>query len=245
MCRFDRDFDEPLWPDGQRPERGADLSVSEVTINPAPRSFPDLPPGGITTAATPFRISTTPLLACGTNVAFVLQLVSTNQKTFREGFQLGSSSNGPGAPLNFGSTNIPLAIPDLGTVESSVTVAGVRLPLANVKVSVYITHTYDQDLRFSLVGPDGTEVLLSANHGQSGQNYGAGCDNMTVFSDDATTSIDAGLPPFLGTFAPEQPLAAFSGKTGSAVNGVWNLQVSDQIVENVGTLQCWSLESVR
>ena len=75
--------------------------VSEVTIDPEPRSFPDLPPGGITTAATPFRISTSPLLACATNVAFVLQLVSTNQKTFREGFQLGSLSDGPGAPLNF------------------------------------------------------------------------------------------------------------------------------------------------
>ena len=216
--------------------------VPEVTIDPAPRSFPDVPPGGSTTATTPFRISTSPLFVCGTDVDFVLQIVSTNQETLREDFQLGSRSKGVAAPLDFSSTNVPLPIPDLGTIESSLTVAGVRLPLAKVRVSVYIPHQYDQDLRFSLVGPDGTEVLLSANNGQSGQNYGAGCDNMTVFSDDATNSIDAGLPPFLGTFAPEQPLAAFFGKTGSAVNGVWKLRVSDQIVQDVGTLQCWSLE---
>ena len=216
--------------------------VPEVAIDPAPRSFPDLPPGGSTVTITPFHISTSPLLVCGTSVPFALQLVSSNQKPLREAFQLGSRSDGVGAPLDFGSTNVPLPIPDLGTVESSLTVSGVRLPLATVKVSVYITHPYDSDLRFSLVGPDGTEVLLSANNGQSGQNYGASCANMTVFSDDATTSIDAGLPPFLGTFAPEQPLAAFSGKTGSAVNGIWELRVSDQIVQDVGTLQCWSLE---
>jgi subtilisin-like proprotein convertase family protein len=216
--------------------------VPEVAIDPAPRSFPDLPPGGSTAAITPFHISTSPLLVCGTNVAFVLQVVSSNQKSLREAFELGSRSDGAGAPLDFGSTNVPLPIPDIGTVESSLTVAGVRLPLAKVKVSVYITHPYDQDLRFSLVGPDGTEVLLSSGIGQSGQNYGAGCDKMTVFSDDAANSIGAGLPPFLGTFAPEQPLAAFFGKTGSAVNGVWKLRVSDQIVQDVGTLQCWSLE---
>jgi subtilisin-like proprotein convertase family protein len=216
--------------------------VPEITIDPAPRSFADLPPGGAAAANIPFRISTSPLLVCGTNVAFVLQLVAINQKTFKEAFQVGSRADGAGTPLGFGSTNVPLPIPDLGTIESSLTVAGVRLPLANVKVSVYITHPYDSDLSFSLVGPDGTEVLLSSGNGQSGQNYGAGCAEMTVFSDDGANSIGAGLPPFLGTFAPEQPLAAFFGKTGSAVNGIWKLRVSDQIVQDVGTLQCWSLE---
>ena len=118
-----------------------------------------------------------------------------------------------GRHSGLGSTNVPFPIPDGGTIESTLTVAGVRLPLAKVRVSVYITHQYDQDLRFSLVGPDGTAVLLSANNGQSGQNYGTGCNSMTVFSNDASSSIDAGLPPFLGIFAPDQPLTML-GKSG-------------------------------
>jgi len=216
--------------------------VPEVTVDPAPRSFPDLPPGGTNAATTPFRISTSPLLICGTNVGFVLQLASTNQATLQQDFQLGSGYDGAGVPLDFSSTNVPLPIPDLGTVESSLTVAGVGLPLAHVKVSVHITHDYADDLRFSLVGPDGTAVLLSSTNRTVGADYGASCDSRTVFSDDATNSIDDGFPPFVGTFAPQEPLAAFYGKTGSAVNGVWMLRVSDQFKHDEGTLQCWSLE---
>ncbi len=215
--------------------------IQEVTCDPTPHSFPGLLPGETSTVNTPFRISTSPLLVCGTNVPLVLRLVTLDNRTFEETFQVNSQASGLAAPLHVDSANVPLAIPDLGTIESSVTVAGVRLPLGKVTVSVYITHQYDQDLRFSLVAPDGTEVLLSANNGQSGQNYGAGCNNMTVFSDDATVSIRAGLAPFLGAYVPEQPLAGFAGKIGNAVNGVWKLRVSDQNLGDVGTLQCWSL----
>src|SRR6185369_1472700 len=86
------------------------------------------------------------------------------------------------------------------------------------------------------------EVVLSANNGQSGQNYGAGCDQMTVFSDNASTTIEASGAPFVGTYKPQQPLSAFIGKNGAEVNGVWTLRVQDEAAPDSGALQCWSLE---
>ncbi len=138
----------------------------------------------------------------------------------------------------------PLAIPDVGSVDSHVLVSGQTAPLARVEVGVYITHTYDADLRISVAGPDGTTVLLSTNNGQFGQNYGTNCAAMTWFSDLASNSITVGVAPFVGVFEPQQPLAAFIGKSGAGLNGLWTLHVEDTGPQDVGTLQCWFLKLV-
>ena len=219
-------------------------TTPNVVVDPAPRSFPDLSPGETGACTAPFLITTTSDFSCGSKPTFVLHVVSSdsNHFDFDELFQLNTEIAGVGAPNTFTSTNVPQDIPDLGTADSGVLVQGMNLPLARVKVSLYITHTYDQDLRLSLISPDGTEVLLSSSNGQFGQNYGVDCDDTTTFSDDASNSIDSAYAPFLGTFIPEQPLASFNGKSGDAVNGVWLLRAEDQAAEDTGTIQCWSLE---
>jgi subtilisin-like proprotein convertase family protein len=115
--------------------------------------------------------------------------------------------------------------------------------LARVIVGIHITHSYDADLRISLLSPDGTEVILSDANGPGGQDYGTSCDALTFFSDSATNSIVDASAPFVGSFRPQQPLATFLGKTGNAVNGLWTLRVQDQSAGDTGTLQCWSLEA--
>ncbi|HEV2391597.1 MAG TPA: S8 family serine peptidase, partial [Verrucomicrobiae bacterium] len=215
-------------------------TTPEVLVDPAPRSLPALLSGGSATFTTPFRLSTTPSFISGTNAQFTLKLTLADQSTFLLPFQLSTLALGP--PVTASSTTTPTDIPDLGSISSPVSVSGFDGNVGQIKVSVYITHPYDSDLTMTLLGPDGTSVLLSANNGDSGQNYGAACTNATVFFDGATASVASASAPFVGTFQPQEALSVFQGKSGNAVNGLWQLQVEDQVQGDVGTLQCWQLE---
>ncbi|HEU0039311.1 MAG TPA: S8 family serine peptidase, partial [Verrucomicrobiae bacterium] len=213
-----------------------------VTVDPLPRSYPDLPPGSSGTNLTAFRISTSQLFNCGTNAHFLLQVGTSNQISFDFPFQLQPPVSGIGPPVTYTSSAVPVPIPDLGTAESRVLVTNMNLLLERVRVAVHLTHTFDYDLRLSLVSPDGTEVVLSSANGGDGEDYGTNCAAMTGFSDDAVTNITDGTAPFLGVFKPQEPLSAFHGKSGPAVNGLWRLRAQDQAANDSGMLQCWSLE---
>ncbi len=217
-------------------------STPHVFVDPVLRAFPDMAPGQSVTSTVPFHISTGPDFVCGSNAVFHLDVHTSILGALSQPFELSSRLAGYGATNSQAGTNVPLNIPDLGTIESGIQVSGISLPLARVRVGVYITHTYDQDLEISLIAPDNTEVVLSSNNGQSGHNYGTDCGGMTYFSDEATVAIGAAAAPFAGEFLPEQPLSMFQGKSGAAVNGCWKLRVADQAPQDTGTLQCWTLE---
>ncbi len=87
--------------------------------------------------------------------------------------------------------------------------------VANVEVSVNITHTYIGDLRVSLLSPSGTEVPLRSQAGGS-------ADNVIETYTPATT-------PTLGTLA------------GQSINGTWRLKVSDSVGQDVGKLNNWQV----
>jgi subtilisin-like proprotein convertase family protein len=217
-------------------------STPAVLADPVPTSFTDLAPGA--SASATFHISTTPQFTCGTNAQFNLQVTGSGNLSFSVPFQLNSIIP-LSPPTNFASTAGSVPIPDLGSVESLIPVSGITAPVGHVQVAVHITHTYDYDLRLTLISPAGTNIVLSSNNGPGGQNYGISCDdktNMTVFADTAALSIDSATPPFVGTFRPEQPLGALFGQMGSAVNGTWKLRVEDQVKGDTGTLDCWSLQ---
>ena len=118
------------------------------------------------------------------------------------------------------STAAPnLAIPDNNTtgITSTINVA-VTGTVADLRVRVGITHTYQGDLEVSLIGPDGTTVLL---HNRTG----AGTDNINTVYPDLT--------------APAQSLAAFAGK---AIAGAWKLKVRDLAAVDTGTLNTWEID---
>ena len=140
-------------------------------------------------------------------------------------------------------SNALVALQDPGTIESSLVVSGLAGPISNVTVSLHIAHTWDEDLRISLVGPDNTTVNLSTANGGSGDNYGTSCaaPSRTRFNDSAINYIVGSSAPFVGEFRPEQALAAFNGKTGAAANGTWRLRIQDTFFEETGSLMCWSL----
>src|SRR5438552_10059060 len=149
-----------------------------------------MPPGAFATNVLAFRISTAPDFLCGSilNLPLVLK---ADQGTTTNVIQIQSGTNGPLVRFNsFAPANIPDANPN-GT-NSSIVVSNLVGAIANVSVSLYVTHTYDAALKLELVAPDGTTAVLSANNGSSGDNYGFGCapdSSRTTFSDFATTPI--------------------------------------------------------
>ena len=213
-----------------------------VTILQATSAYPDIAAGSTATNATAYRIKTDPTLQAGSRIDLTLTL-SYSGRSDRAQFSLQVGRTGAPSRLD---NNTALPIPDFPgpAVESTVNVSGLAGPIANVSVSLYLTHTFVSDLTISLIAPDGTAVRLVAGRGDAGQDFGTACApdaNRTTFSDAAPSPVALAAAPFVGTFRPEQPLAAFNGKSGAAVNGDWKLHIQDLAPGDVGTLRCWSL----
>ena len=211
-----------------------------VMITQPASTYADVPSGGTRTNATPFQISVLSSFLCGNNINLTLTVTSASHGSFVVPvvLQTGEAS---AMATRFNNTN-SFSIPDMGSVESSNLISGFSGPVMKVAVSLYLTHTRDQDLtNISLIGPDGTTVMLSAANGGSGQNYGSGTNDAsrTTFDDAAATAITSGTAPFVGTFRPQSPLSAFIGNTN--VNGYWRLHMADGYSGSLGTLRTWSL----
>lgn len=222
------------------------VRVSLLTVTPgvtfaqANAGYPDMPVDTVATNQIAFRISTSPDFNCGIPIEITV-VVKSDQVTTSTRLTLPSGT--PGAPVRFNSSS-PIAIPDAGTVVSSVFVTNVNNALNKVAVSMFLTHPYDADLTVRLVSPEGITNTLVQNRGSNGDNFGIGCEPetfRTTFDDAASVGISDGLAPFVGSYRPEDALSVFFGKNGTNVNGLWRLLVSDNVSGETGTLQCWSL----
>jgi|GEM_PF-3599612 len=133
----------------------------------------------------------------------------------------------------FPSTDTPIAIPDGpgGTIMSVLNTAASGT-ISDLNVSIQVTHTFLADLEITLEH-DGVSVDLFFD------NCG-GDDNMDIIFDDDGLPLDCtGTGPIVGTFQPDNPLAAFNGTSAS---GVWTLTIVDDAGADTGTLDSWSLE---
>jgi len=135
--------------------------------------------------------------------------------------------------LCYPSSDTPKAIPDPGTVNSSINVPD-GLTIDDVNVTLDITHSWDEDLDVYLISPQGTPVELFTDVGGSGDNF-----TSTTLDDECATPISSGSAPFTGCYQPEGTLADFDGEDSA---GVWTLQLSDDFGADAGTLEAWSLE---
>lgn len=160
---------------------------------------------------------------------------------------IGSASTTLGAPVTdrYSSGDLAVPIPDAGQVDRTIAVPDAGT-ISDLKVRLRLDHTYDAELELSLIGPDGTTAVLSANNGGTGENYGTGpntCSGtVTTFDQSATMSIIDGTAPFAGSFRPEDALTRFVGKPA---NGTWTLRVADALAGDVGVLGCWELDITR
>ncbi len=140
----------------------------------------------------------------------------------------------PTAQATAAAADLPIAIPDLKTVTSSITVSGFDGLVSDVNVNLTLHHTFDSDLVITLIAPNGTQVTLASKNGGSANNFIS-----TVFDDQAASSITSAAAPFTGTFRPTGSLATLNGIDP---NGVWKLQVADVVRRDSGTLDSWSLQ---
>jgi subtilisin-like proprotein convertase family protein len=131
------------------------------------------------------------------------------------------------------SADVPRAIPDLGTIVSTLAVNGLAGPVLDVNVTLTITHTWDSDLDVFLVSPAGTRVELFTDVGIAQRNFTG-----TSLDDEAALSITQGSAPFTGSYRPEGQLAVLDGQDP---NGTWRLEITDDLGGDAGTLQNWSL----
>lgn len=107
--------------------------------------------------------------------------------------------------------------------------------ILDVNVLINAEHTFDADLQFSLISPEGTEIVLSGGVGWDGNNY-----TNTILDDDADIAIDSSLavPPFTGRFRPIDKLWLLDGENSA---GRWKLRVVDNGFQDGGALLGWSL----
>ncbi len=143
------------------------------------------------------------------------------------------------APKELGETSpiedhttllIPIDIPDMGNIRE-------------IALGLRADHTWMSDLTISLRHPDGTTVVLMDREGSNGDDLGSGSKDcsgaMTVFDDDATTSVVDGSAPYSGQFRPEESLSTFDGLPTS---GTWYIEVKDSFGMDEGNVFCVDLE---
>ncbi|MBN2473342.1 MAG: proprotein convertase P-domain-containing protein [Pirellulales bacterium] len=131
------------------------------------------------------------------------------------------------------SGDTPLEIPDVRTVASEITVAGLVGLVLHVNIGLHIAHPYDSDLDVYLISPAGTRVELFTDVGGDGDDFFE-----TSLDDDASISITEAAAPFTGTFRPEGTLADFLHEDP---NGIWTLEVTDDAGGDLGRLEGWAL----
>lgn len=116
------------------------------------------------------------------------------------------------------SSGGPVLIPDgTGSAVATATISGFSRPLATVEAWVQIDHKEPEQLRVTLIGPDGTLAVLQ---------------DQTGVSEHPINSI------YGRTDAPAQSLGVF---TGRQANGVWTLKVEDLVTGTIGRIKAFSV----
>ncbi|MEO8275525.1 MAG: proprotein convertase P-domain-containing protein [Thermoanaerobaculia bacterium] len=147
------------------------------------------------------------------------------------------------AAVTESSTNVPLAIPDNGNVNSTLNFS-VNGTISDANLTVNITHTWDSDVRLTLSSPTVAAQILWQNCGGSGDNM-----TNTIIDNDAAGLANCAFAgaPFTGSFRPTSGAVAapapgtMDAFDTTASGGVWTLNVQDDSSICTGTLNAWSL----
>ena len=132
----------------------------------------------------------------------------------------------------FASTDVGQPILDFAKVTSKLTITS-NVTIKDLNVQVNASHTYDSDVRMTLIAPNGVKVILFNHRGGNGDNFAD-----TIFDDEAANSIYRGTAPFAGSYKPEYVLSKFEGKSAK---GTWKLVIEDTARFDTGRLNAWSL----
>jgi carboxypeptidase D len=186
---------------------------AEVTR--ADAAYPDLPPGQSGESLAPYHeVVIDPVVPDGYKAGFALEWSSAQASGTSEPFFLdvgGPSYESLPAP------DVPQPIPDYQTITSQV-ISSSGLTVADVLVTVDISHSFIGDLVVTLTSPSGTSVVLHDRTG-SGAN-----DIVGTYGDD---------------LVPAEPLSTLNGEPA---DGTWELTISDNAGGDTGNLNSWTLQ---
>ncbi|MGB4848940.1 MAG: reprolysin-like metallopeptidase [Saprospiraceae bacterium] len=133
------------------------------------------------------------------------------------------------------STNVPIAISASGTptVTSTLTFPS-SLTITDVNViSLTGTHTYVNDLVFTLIAPNTTpDIIWNQPCGND--------DNFNINFDDEAANSSWPCPPTNGlTYKPSNLMTVFDGLNSS---GIWTLKIQDVANQDGGSLSTWGIK---
>lgn len=167
----------------------------------------------------------------------------------------------PGYPLTqCPPTGSPVAIPDNNsngvTFDLYVPSDGENF-ITDVNAWVFISHTYQGDLRIVLTSPAGTNVELVNRPGSPACGGGFGFEANDLGDIDANLFLDefllddsaaaayntpaVGCPGINSVNGPWRPVAPLSAFYGQSKVGTWRLFVQDLAGSDTGTIEVWGM----
>jgi subtilisin-like proprotein convertase family protein len=220
-------------------------SAPGVSVGAASASWGTIAGGGSAQNATPFELSVSGLVPCGTQAPLTLHVTSDQGGV---DLPLALALGSDGADESFATaSNLELAIPENPAthVSSTLTVPSDGR-VRHLRVTLSVTHAWVGDLRARLTSPSGTTIDLFQRPGNGDFGSGFQWSGAPVTFDDAAASSiqDLGDGPgtLTGTWAPDEPLARFAGEQRA---GTWTLRMSDGFDDSAPaserTLHGWSI----
>lgn len=153
------------------------------------------------------------------------------------------------AQTSYPSAGGPVPIPDgtPGGVTSTIVVPAGAPPVADLDVSLDISHTWVGDLVVTLAREATLVTLVRRNGVFDPRVSGCSGDDLAVVADDQGTAgplngtclATAGQAYVRGgRYRPQSPLSVFTGTPGA---GTYRLTVADEALGDTGTLNAWAL----
>jgi large repetitive protein len=143
-----------------------------------------------------------------------------------------TASAAPGVIPDAGANNTPTTTPFNINVP-----AGANFTVADLTVTLDVSHPSDTELSAVLKAPDGTLVPLFNSGNVTGVNLGIGTGGAllgTTFDVNSPRALANGAAPYIGSFRPAGNLGVFFGQT--IQTGTWQLLVTDSNTNNIGFL---------
>lgn len=149
--------------------------------------------------------------------------------------------------VTFGYTQIAVstttgAIPDASPagIDFNGTAASALNSITEVTLDLDINHSWNGDLIVTLTSPEGTAVILVDRPGRTTGAPGCNENGMQITLDDTSatpiedcTGENGPYPAVVGSYFPNNPFSAFDGENP---NGIWILNISDNLGGDSGEL---------
>ncbi|HEX2914146.1 MAG TPA: proprotein convertase P-domain-containing protein, partial [Chloroflexia bacterium] len=206
-----------------------------ATIVQGSSAYADIAANSTGVNSTDYLVQINSNAQCGDRVTLhqIVNYIGGRVTTYELTFVIGSASLGVNQHYAYsgGGVTVPDNNPTGADVPVTVNTSG---KAGKIKVTLSATMSFDGDLIFTLIAPNGQAVTLISQRGGTGHNF-----TSTVLDDAAVTAIGNGSAPFTGSYQPEQPL---SDLKDVPINGTWKLHVVDDGPSNVATITSFQLD---